>query len=163
MNENINLVEILKDCPESTKLYSLVHGYVEFHSIRNEDKEFPIRICIIGNYTTGFTKDGKLFSNMPGECILFPSKEQRNWSKFKVKKPKFDPNTFQPFDRVLLRDKIDEYWACGIFSHIDERDEIYKFQTADIRYRYCIPYNEDTKHLVGTTEEAPEFYQYWEE
>ena len=30
-------------------------------------------------------------------------------------------------------------------------------------YRHCIPYNDETKHLVGTTEEAPEFYRYWED
>ena len=29
--------------------------------------------------------------------------------------------------------------------------------------RYCIPYNNDTKHLVGTTDEVPEYYRYWEE
>ena len=30
-------------------------------------------------------------------------------------------------------------------------------------YTYCIPYNDDTKHLVGTTEEAPEYYRYWKD
>ena len=30
-------------------------------------------------------------------------------------------------------------------------------------YKYCVPYNDDTKHLVGTTEEAPEYYRYWED
>ena len=28
---------------------------------------------------------------------------------------------------------------------------------------YCIPFNDDTKHLLDTNEEAPEFYRYWED
>ena len=30
-------------------------------------------------------------------------------------------------------------------------------------YKFCIPYNNDTKHLIGTTDEAPEYYRYWED
>ena len=37
MNENLNLVEILKDCPKGTKLYSTIHGEVEFDGIHNRD------------------------------------------------------------------------------------------------------------------------------
>ena len=27
---------------------------------------------------------------------------------------------------------------------------------------YCIPYNEETENLIGTKDEVPEFYRYWE-
>ena len=30
-------------------------------------------------------------------------------------------------------------------------------------YMQCIPYNEDTKHLLGTTNDCPEYYKWWEE
>ena len=162
MNENLNLVEILKDCPEGTKLYSTVYGYVEFVKVSNR-LEYPIEVkrrC----YSIGsFTNDGRLLAGYNGECVLFPSKEQRDWSKFKVKsnKPKFDPRTLQPFDKVLARDNDRGQWRCTFYSN--ERKDIYKYVTTDYTYKYCIPYNDDTKHLVGTTDEAPEFYRYWED
>ena len=164
MNENLNLVEILKDCPEGTKLYSPVLGEVEFVRISDDDISFPIRVRVkYGMYT--FSSQGRFCNIEQGECLLFPSKDQRDWSKFKVekpKKPKFDPKTLQPFDRVLVRDKDCENWNCGFFSHKDA-SSAYHYRCIGTPYIYCIPYNEETKHLVGTSDEAPEFYRYWEE
>ena len=97
-----------------------------------------------------------------GECVLFPSKEQRDWSKFKSKQPKFDPNTLKPFDKVLVRDKNFENWNCGVFSHKDV-SSAYPYRCIGALYTCCIPYNDDTKYLIGTNEEAPEFYRYWED
>lgn len=162
MNENLNLVEILKDCPEGTKLYSTVFGDVIFIRLTSKSN-LPI---YIKNrfYSWYLTSDGKLMSEFDGECTLFPSKEQRDWSKFKSKKPKFDPNTLQPFDKVLARDDNNSTWFCKFFSHIIDKYKIYKYYATDGGlYKYCIPYNDDTKHLVGTTKEAPEFYRYWED
>ena len=102
MNENLNLVEILKDCHEGTKLYSPVFGEVEFESINNIIG--PIVVTTNTGNAECFTADGKMYTYYNGECLLFPSKEQRDWSKFNVKKPKFDPKTLQPFDKVLVRD-----------------------------------------------------------
>lgn len=77
---------------------------------------------------------------------------------------KFDPKTLQPFDRVLVKNSISsDIWKCGLFSHIEDDAALYKYSCAGSSYETCIPYNDDTKHLVGTTEEAPKFYRYWEE
>lgn len=93
-----------------------------------------------------------------------PRQEQRDWSKFNPNKPKFDPKTLQPFDKVLVRDKDLVRWRCTFYSHLREDNEtMYKYVTAYNIYKYCIPYNDDTKHLVGTTDEAPEYYRYWED
>ena len=93
MNENLNLVEILKDCPEGTKLYSPVLGEVDFLKISDDDISFPIRVRVkYGMYT--FSSQGRFCNIEQGECLLFPSKDQRDWSKFKVKKPKFDPRKY---------------------------------------------------------------------
>lgn len=164
MNENLNLVEILKDCPEGTKLYSPIFGDVEFDKIDNISLERPIVV----SYNDGFgrfTKDGRLFYRCNGECVLFPSKEQRDWSKFKVKsnKPKFDPKTLNTFDKVLVRDVYLNKWKIQLFSHVIERDVDYPYVCITNPYRYCIPFNDDTKHLLDTNEEAPEFYRYWED
>ena len=159
MNENLNLVEILKDCPKGTKLYSTVFGEVELSEVSDNN------VCIerIGKIFR-LTYDGRMYSCSEGECTLFPSREQRDWSKFKPKKPKFDPKTLQPFDKVLVRDSSNpERWRIQLFSNIIEGDGDYIYFCINNLYRYCIPYNDDTKHLVGTTEEAPEYYRYWED
>ena len=77
-------------------------------------------------------------------------------------KDRFDPNTLNPFDKVLVRDSYNDTWCCGFFSHIAIFDDVYRYCTEMKLYEKCIPYNNDTKHLVGTSEEAPEYYRYWE-
>ena len=162
MNENLNLVEILKDCPKGTKLYSPIYGDVELEEVYiNDDKSYPIRVKVSKNAFNSFSEDGRNYREYNGECMLFPSKEQRDWSKFKPKKPKFDPKTLQPFDKLLSRNTVKGQWICTFYSH--EMKDTHKYVTTDFTYKYCIPYNDDTKHLVGTKEEAPEFYRYWED
>lgn len=161
MNENIDLTKILKDCPEGTKLYSTIFGEVEFKYI-NLDLIYPIVIKLKNGITEKIAYNGKIWNYYDGECTLFPSKEQRDWSKFTApwsKKEVFDPKTLKPFDKVLVRDNINNPWICDHFSYINHANICI---TTD-RCKYCIPYNNDTKHLVGTTEEAPEYYRYWEE
>ncbi len=82
--------------------------------------------------------------------MLFPSKDNRVWSIFKPKKERFDPKTLKPFDMVLVRDDDFCLWISAVFSHI----QMWKQQ---------IPYNSDTAHLVGTNDDAPEYYKWWEE
>ena len=163
MNENINLVEILKNCTEGIKLYSMVHGEVEFVKCQKIPyREIVVRLIdeSLEYYTSQGLLDGYYYE---GECVLFPSKYQRDWSKFKLKKTKFDPKTLQPFDKVLVRDKGKDNWKCNLFSFIKFESEFKYWCIGCYGYRYCIPHNDDTKHLVGTTKEAPEYYRYWED
>ena len=82
---------------------------------------------------------------------------------------KFDPKTLKPFDKVLVKNDDDITWVAALFSHIIEfHDEVtgndyLESVTSYCTSSFCIPYNDDTKHLVGTTEEASEFYKYWED
>lgn len=177
MNENLNLVDILKDCPYGKKLYSTVFGEVKFDRIDTIlSHPIVVRIGRIeDDHTETFAADGRLYSYHNGECALFPSKEERDWSKFNPKKPKqtkqpkFDPNTLNPFDRVLVRNCAADKWKCAHFSYMEPsfKGTIYVtsmlFRDSILYNDNCIPYNDDTKHLVGTTEEAPEFYRYWED
>ena len=162
MNENLNLVEILKDCPKGTKLYSPALGEVAFEEINYYDRTYPI-IVNTEDGTFCFTKQGKLYNIEQSECLLFPSREERDWSKFKPKKDRFDPKTLQPFDKVLTRYSKSGNWLVQLFSHTIEGELDYPYLCINNPYRYCIPYNDDTKHLVGTSEEAPEYYRYWED
>ena len=164
MNENIDLTKILKDCPVGTEFYHVVYGRVWLTGVFSDD-DCPIRLSLHnGPYTnTTLTKKGTFSKNYGGECLLFPSREQRDWSKFKPKKERFDPNTLKPFDRVLVRDYHDDKWICSIFSHIEPGDSFYYVCINYSNWKYCIPYTEDTKHLINKNEEAPEFYRYWED
>ena len=162
MNENLNLAEILKDCPKGTKLYSPIYGDVELVKVIQSD-EYPIQIKLNNNSTDEFTKEGRIFEDYNGECMLFPSKDQRDWSKFKHKKPKFNPQTLKPFDKVLVQGSDSENWMVQLFSYIMEGEKYFPYACIAYNYKYCIPYNDDTKHLIGTKEEAPEFYRYWED
>ena len=74
--EKINIAEILADCPKGTKLYSPIFGEVYLDKIR------PHLAIIVttDKYKEEFLYDGRY--GMNGECMLFPSKDQRDWSKF---------------------------------------------------------------------------------
>lgn len=262
MEKELNLVDILKDCPKGTKLYSIIFGEVEFERIQTEyNTDYPIIFKYKdkdGNITIdSVTIDGKFASYAIGECILFPSKDQRDWSKFKVEpelvdgefyyccyshnkkensfifiyekhmlyktkcyialnpcisvlfendlitnnnenltelrkatveekqqlldfikirnyewdadkkvlikiEPKFNISSFQPFDKVLVRDCVTYKWRCDFFeSYIKGAD--LPFHTLNGWYKQCIPYNNETKHLVDTNRMPLEKYINWEE
>lgn len=284
MNKNIDLTKILEDCPRGFELYSSIYGTVTFEGIDYNNSDYPI--CVkTPTLTATFTKEGRyFFTCSDSECCLFPSHEQRDWSKFiapwykkeklvelkesddekireailnglidcrdapdlgwsnfggihiddciawlenqgeknlssandrawlylvsdvltwkcgigqyldnprvqelakrlcseyaqKLYNPsvllnssntrkyerKFDPRTLKPFDKVLARDGGSGYWSCQLFSYIVEDEVECPYSCVSNFYNQCIPYNDDTKHLVGTTEEAPEYYRYWED
>ena len=163
MNENIDLTKILKDCPEGTKLYSTIFGEVTFCHI-DENDIYPIKVMTEEGYKGNMSANGKHYVDFNGECILFPSKEQRDWSKFSApwyKKERFDPKTLKPFDKVIVLHH--EKWQCDLFSHISGGEMFDKYCIGLGDKTIVVPYNEDTKHLVGTTDEAPEYYRYWED
>ena len=79
----------------------------------------------------------------------------------RLDKPKFDLKTLQPFDKVLV--KVDSYWRIELFSNMYEYMSDTYYACARGSYKECIPYNDETKHLLGTSDEAPEYYRYWED
>lgn len=172
MNENLDLTKILDGCPEGTKLYSTVNGEVIFQKVASFSCDYPITATAYNknkNSTKNacFAKDGTYMLDYDGECVLFPSKEQRDWSKFerfwdkpKVEKvEKFDPKTLHPFDKVLVRVDKNDCWMAAHFSHVD--DYTHKAVCDTFYYTQCVPYNEETKHLVGKTDDCPEYYKWW--
>ena len=207
MNENLNLTEILKDCPKGTKLYSPLFGGLLCLSFSDENliREWTIQDAKDGDVLVNGSNififhfinnrrlmgychvnmdDGNLYNDIGrNECfctidapITPATKEQRDRLFQRIKEAgykwnadtktleklvghKFDPKTLKPFDKVLVRDNINNPWVCDHFSYINHANICI---TTD-RCKYCIPYNDKTKHLVGTTEEAPEYYRYWED
>ena len=158
--KELNLVEILKDCPKGMTLYSTIFGEVKFERVEDfEDSTYPISFSE-GEYIQCVTKNGLHVVQHDGECTLFPSKDNRDWSTFKLPKPKWNPDTLQPFDKVLVRDDDLGYWGGDFYLYTDkETGSDYPYSCVASNYKMCIPYNEDTKHLLGTNQEAPEFYR----
>ena len=163
MNENIDLTKILKDCPEGTKLYSTIFGEVTFCHI-DENDMYPIKVMTGKKCNGKVSANGKHYVEFNGECTLFPSKEQRDWNKFTApwyKKDKFNPKTLKTYDKILVK-RYDGIWMATFLSYYNK----FRLESTTINngiYKHCIPYNDDAKHLIGTTEEAPEYYKYWED
>lgn len=162
--EKLDLTKILKNCPKGWKFYTSVWGEVEFIEYSRESGNFIFNLIDMGNIDIVHLNIDGTYCCF-GECIIFPSKEQRDWNKFTApwyKKEKFDPKTLKPFDKILVRDERSQLWKCNFFSHID-KNFTYPYITTNLDYIFCIPYNDKTKHLVGTTNEAPEYYRYWDD
>ena len=114
--EKLNLVEILKDCPKGTKLYSPALGECALEKVI-DNSDYPIKVTykIINNDTRFdyFTKYGYLLINKPdAECMLFPSKEQRDWNKWQ-----------RPFVKGDIL--VTEAGNIVLCSHIDEKQLVH--------------------------------------
>ena len=169
MNENIDLTKILDGCPKGTKFYNSIFGDVLFEGIKTRSG-YPIKFSLYKepNAYGVVTKEGTYSRCYNGECIFFPSKDQRDWSKFerfwdKLKVKKFDPKTLQPFDRILARDYGNDTWTACLFSHHATELDNDWYVCDNTYWHFVIPYNDDTKHLVGTKNDCPEYYKWWEE
>lgn len=169
MNEKeLNLCEILKDCPKGINLYSPIFGVVTLFYV---DPNLYNPICVVtkGAAFEYFTKDGRYGDFTDAECCLFPSKDNRDWSMFKQKE-RFDPKKFQSFDRVLIRyDTEGDYmWYPDFFAYFNKNEntnslDYYGIVSGGTGFSSLIPFNDDTKHLIGTTDDCPEYYKWWEE
>ena len=222
MNKDIDLTEILKNCPRGEKFYSYIFGEdARFMGVSPHQGDAK-PIFIYGKYGEGqnfcLTRKGHAYADNYGECCIFPSKDQRDWSKFtapwykkELIKPKFkvgdkirhkgadkddvhevykvyndsyalfgysrpllmkyqdvyelvpnkfDPKSLKPFDKVIARIDSEDSWNIDFFSCF--RLKGLPFCLGGIKCA-VLPYNDDTKHLIGTTKEAPDFYRYWED
>lgn len=103
--ENLNLCELLSGC-ENMKFYSTLYGDVVLTAVTDKQLFFG---AILTEKEDNVFSSGRYFSNTSGECTFFPSKDQRDWSKFKKPIPIDTP--------VMVSDGIDwviRYYAGGI-------------------------------------------------
>lgn len=92
----INVAEKLKGCPQGTKLYSPLFGEVELVRIDMGNHGFSIIVKVsedgIPYSIVTFTAEGKWYDTKQCECLLFPSKDNRDWNKFDYRiKPEYRP------------------------------------------------------------------------
>lgn len=231
-NNNINIAEILKDCPEGMKLYSPLFGEVTLGKSGSDN------ISVFSKNDDGdiifntFKENGLFFFGYSqSQCILFPSSEMRDWRKFfkrgdvvikngggmaavfdcwanntytefnttinlycdnntcekevcdtllfrkateeehkqfiekaeRILKGKYNPETlqvepvklecpFKLFDTVLVRDSSYRNWRLGLFSNYEKDNTFPYVCVGGTIFKHCIPYNEHTAHLLGTTD-----------
>lgn len=117
-------------------------------------------ICEIkgSKWPYSFATNGELIKGekLSGDLFFAPEKHEEQ-----ITVERFNPNTLKPYDKVLVRDCNIGNWVCDLFSHIGDKDT-YPFYCVGNYYRWCIPYNDDTKHLIGTSELPSKYYRYWE-
>ena len=159
------------------KLYG--NGIAEeiFHELKEDDTERIRKNCI---HFLELQKQHHAATFEIEECIAWLEKQcetspilsnSSNTGKNEQKsadkiEPRFDPKTLKAFDKVLVRLTKDCIWNATFFSHYDKEVNwgCYPCVTTSCKsYDKCIPYNVETKHLLGTSEEAPEYYRYWED
>lgn len=82
MENNINIAEILKDCPKGMELYSSIYGEVKFYKIDIDNESYPIAVKNSKGIVY-FAEDGRYSTAFDtAECLLFPSSKMRDWTKF---------------------------------------------------------------------------------
>lgn len=115
MEQKLNLVEILKTTPKGTKLYSPIYGTVRFERLRDDSDGFPIYVRRADDALVPLTEEGKFALSFDGECVLFPSKDNRDWSNFKVDD---NDNGFSKGEYVRSKN------SGGCFKIIDINEEL---------------------------------------
>ena len=80
METKINIADILKNKPVGLKFYSNTFGYISFNGVHKD------KVYFFSEDTNAHSvkPNGKMYDG--GECIIFPSKEMRDWEKFSWKK-----------------------------------------------------------------------------
>ena len=142
----INLVNILKYCPEGTKLYSPIFGEVTFKGISSSKNILCEATKYNGEITTvAFTRPGRGYCDFPNaECILFPSKDQRDWNKFQIPAKRGDIMMFIDKSAVfIVGTKKDTYTYTIAYA-----GNITSFEIGKPIFRSYIPASEDMKEKL---------------
>lgn len=137
-----NLVSILKHCPEGTKLYSPVYGEVVLDSVQSKSIYTLAKTNNGATLVVEFTRLGRLhyeFSN--GECVLFPSKDQRDWDKFRIPAKKGDIMMFTDKSAVFMIDAMTDDYVT-IIAYVDKYST---FRTGGHMLLNYIPASKDMK------------------
>lgn len=158
METKINIVEILKDKPQGTKLYSSACGKCVLKEA--DDKNFKISFYSsrFGFMTGGegtFGKNGNLYDD--GECIIFPSKEMRDWSKFAWKKGDVLVSNDNTTKVIFNGWKDDTYTLFrGAYAVITHNDGKIEFGSDSLIFETCnykgIEFEDDAQFYINYIE-----------
>ena len=140
----MNIANLLKYCPKGTKLYSTIWGNVTLCNIFSMGN---IAIKTSDEHVEELFDNGRY--NSKGECILFPSKNQRNWKKFRVPANKGDimmlPDGSTPF--IFKGYWGDDKYYCNFYCGIDLTDNLVINHDSHSNWtgKFVIPASEEAK------------------
>ncbi len=141
----MNIAEILKYCPKGTKLYCILCGNAELEEITNIGT-IVIR-KVVDAISTSYTLDYEGRYSHSGECVIFPSKDQRDWGKFRLPFKAGDiVMTIDKLTPFIFKEYIDDTYAhcyCGV----DVYDTLKIEAPIDIYWTssFIIPASEEAK------------------
>ena len=157
MGQKLNIAEILKNKPRGTKLYSMIHGKCSSEAVT--DEIFKINFC---TSKFGLTQSGECtlikFGNMydGGECIIFPSKEMRDWSKFQWEKGDIlisnDGGTEVIFDK-WYDDTYTSFYCKHYLNSEDKNKIVYYEEFLCTTERYSLEDKDIAQTYIKTIEE----------
>lgn len=156
MEAEINIVEILKDKPQGTKLYSSACGKCKLEEV--DDKSFKIsfyssKFGFMNGGEGYLDKNGKLYDD--GECVVFPSKEMRDWSKFQWKKGEVlvsnDGGTEVIFDK-WYDDTYTNFYSKHYLNSEDENNIKYNEAFLCTTERYSLVDKDTAQTYINTIE-----------
>lgn len=173
MENKINIAEILKDCPKGMKLYSPIYGKIELWKVYS-DTVYPIMIATGIDRRGEFTSDGKLYEKYPSaECLLFPSSEMRDWTKFfkrgdvvrsiddgaQAVFKGWESDDYTSFYASIVHhaevDEWDEDVVFAVESFYKETEEFARGFIVDAEEHYNGKYNPDTLQVEPVKPECP--------
>lgn len=156
METKINIAKILKDKPQGTKLYSSACGKCELKEA--DDKSFKVsfyssKFGFMNGGEGTFDKNGNLYDD--GECIIFPSKEMRDWSKFAWKKGDVlvsnDGGTEVIFDK-WYDDTYTNFYSKHYLNSEDENNIKYNEAFLCTTERYSLEDKDTAQTYINTIE-----------
>ena len=145
METKINIAEILRNKPHGIKLYSPIFGNCTFCYIKDETNN----ICVKSLYgeIRFFNFEG--LYNTGGECLLFPSKEMRDWSRFAWKRGDIladnDGETMVIFDK-WYDDTYTSFYCRHYFNCEDKNHPVYYSEFLCTTEKYSFKNNQYANH-----------------
>lgn len=167
--ETLEIEKVQPEFKDGDILYaeSNAYHYPSIHILNTncDTRRYYARLVINGRYDEAIDYDIPAFDDDDPNRLRFATEEERQqlfdalakegkaWDAEKkqiVDLPK--KCELNPFDRVLVRDNSKQKWIPDMYRFYD-KDEEFPYNCFSSTYKRCIPYNEDTKHLLGTTDE----------
>ncbi len=166
---NLETLEIEKSAFKDGDILCVIDNSNDYHYILiykgQDDKHIHRYVTMFEDNSLHIRKDAHLtkpedysmrYATDEEEQQLFDAlaKEGKTWDSEKKEivdlKPNWTPKTF---DRVITRDSDDGVWSANIFSHMNSHGEYVSIGCVE-GYAYCLPYNEETAKLIGTTKDV---------
>ena len=166
---NLETLEIEKSAFKDGDILCVIDNSNDYHYIliyKGQDDKHIYRYVTMFEDNSLHIKKGSYFTKPKDYSIRYATEEEKQqlfdalakegktWDAEKKEvvdlKPKWTP---KPFDRVITRVDDDAIWTANIFSHIDQYGE-YVTIGCESGYTYCLPYNEETAKLIGTTKDV---------